>query len=64
MLASIESRTFVFSSAVRKRDNQNIHDRNFACGSIWVWNLVSDIKGATQTEGVREQGAEENIWTE
>jgi hypothetical protein len=26
-------------------------------------NLVSDIKGGTQTEGVWEQGAEENIWT-
>jgi hypothetical protein len=29
-----------------------------------VWNLVSDIKGGTQTEGVWEQGAEEDIWTE
>jgi hypothetical protein len=26
--------------------------------------LVSDIKGGTQTEGVWEQGAEENVWTE
>jgi hypothetical protein len=24
----------------------------FACGSIWVRNLVSDIKGGTSTEGV------------
>jgi hypothetical protein len=31
---------------------------------LWVWNSVSDIKGGTQTEGVWEQGAEENIWTE
>jgi hypothetical protein len=23
-----------------------------ACGSVWVWNLVSDIKGGTLTEGV------------
>jgi hypothetical protein len=29
-----------------------------------VWNLVSDIKGGTYTEGVWEQGAEEDIWTE
>jgi hypothetical protein len=35
----------------------------FACGSVWVWNLVSDIKGGTQTEVVWEQGAEEDIWT-
>jgi hypothetical protein len=26
-----------------------------------TWSL--DIKGGTYTEGVREQGAEENIWT-
>jgi hypothetical protein len=36
----------------------------FACGPVWVRNLVSDIKGGTHTEGVWEQGAEENIWTE
>jgi hypothetical protein len=29
-----------------------------------VWNLVSDIKGGTETEGVWEQGTEENIWME
>jgi hypothetical protein len=39
-----------------------IHNYNFACGSMWV--LVSNIKGGTETEGVGEQGAEENIWTE
>jgi hypothetical protein len=37
---------------------------NFACDFVWVWNLVFDIKGGTYTEGVVEQGAEENIWTE
>jgi hypothetical protein len=41
-----------------------MQDYNFACGSVWVWNLVSDIKGRTQTEGVWEHSAEENIWTE
>jgi hypothetical protein len=34
---------------------------NFTCSVLWVWNLVSHIKGNTQTEGVREHGAEENI---
>jgi hypothetical protein len=29
-----------------------------------MWNLVPDIKGGTQTDGVWEQGAEENIWIE
>jgi hypothetical protein len=42
----------------------NILDYNFARGSVWVWNFVSDIKGGTQTEGVWEQGAEKDIWTE
>jgi hypothetical protein len=37
---------------------------NFACGSVWAWNLVSNIEGGTYTEGVWEQGAEENISTE
>jgi hypothetical protein len=33
----------------------------FACGSVRVWNLVSDIKGGIGTEGVWEHGSEENI---
>jgi hypothetical protein len=37
----------VFSSAVEKRKNWNIQDHNFACGSVWVLNLVSDSKGGT-----------------
>jgi hypothetical protein len=41
-----------------------MEDHNFACGSAWVWNVVSNIKGGTQTEGVWGQDAEENIWTE
>ena len=31
---------------------------NFARGFVWVWNLVADIEGGTQAEGV-----EEGIWT-
>jgi hypothetical protein len=27
-------------------------------------NLVSDIKGGISTEGIWEEGAEEDIWTE
>jgi hypothetical protein len=40
-----------------------MQEYNFACGSVRVWSLVSDIKVGTQTEDVWEQGAEENIWT-
>jgi hypothetical protein len=36
----------------------------FACGFVWVWNFISDIKRGLQTEGVWEQGAGENICTE
>jgi hypothetical protein len=42
----------------------SIQDDNFARGSVWVWNLASDIKGGTKTQSVWEQGAEEDIWTE
>jgi hypothetical protein len=51
----------LLSKNVKVRINKNY---NFACGSVWVWNSVSDIKGWTQTEGVWEQCVEENIWTE
>jgi hypothetical protein len=37
-------------------------DYNFACGSIGVWNMVSDSKRRIKSEGVWEQGAEDNIW--
>jgi hypothetical protein len=37
---------------------------NFACSFVWVWNLASDIMGRMKTEGVWDQGAEDNIWIE
>ena len=36
---------------------------NFVCYFIWVWNLVVDIAGRKEAEGVWEYGIEENIWT-
>ena len=41
---------------------KDIQNRNSACCFVWVRNLVADIEGGTQAEGVREQGVEENIW--
>jgi hypothetical protein len=41
-----------------------IQNYAFARGFLWARTLVSDIKGETQTGGVGEQGAEENIWFE
>jgi hypothetical protein len=38
-----------------------MYKANFACSS--VRDLVSNIKGKTQAEGVSKQGAEEIIWT-
>jgi len=29
---------------------------------LWVWNLVVDIAGGKEAEGVWEHGIEENIW--
>jgi hypothetical protein len=37
-----------------KARNWNIQNFNFACGSIWLWNIVSDIEN-WWTEGVTEQ---------
>ena len=31
--------------------------------AVWVWNLVADIAGGKEAEGVWEHGVEENIWT-
>ena len=30
---------------------------------VWVWNLVVDIAGGKEAEGIWEHGVEENIWT-
>jgi hypothetical protein len=64
MLATFQPRTFCLLICCLKYKNKNIQDYNFACGSLWVWNLDSNIKGGAQTESVCEQGAEENIWTD
>jgi hypothetical protein len=40
-----------FSSAVKELKNYNTEDHNFACGFVYVRNLVFDIKGGIKTEG-------------
>jgi hypothetical protein len=42
MLATIQSKVFRLPSVVKKCKNKNIQDYNFACGSVWVRNLVPD----------------------
>jgi hypothetical protein len=55
---------FVFTSPAYKHKDYNIWIYSFARGFVCLWNLVSEIKGGTQTEGVWEKGAEENILTQ
>jgi hypothetical protein len=64
MLDTIQSRIFYLFVWLSKDIKIRIYKTNSTCDSVWVRNLVSNIKGGTQTEGVGEQGAEENIWTE
>ena len=35
--------------------------RTIILSFVWVWNLVADIEGGMQAEGVWKWGAEENI---
>jgi len=55
--------SFVFQVAIQKFKDQDIENYNFACWFVWVWNLVVDIAGGKEAEGVWEHGVEENIWT-
>jgi hypothetical protein len=34
----------VFPCVVKKSKNENIQDYDFACGFVWVRNMVSDTK--------------------
>jgi hypothetical protein len=44
MLAIIQYRAFCILVCRLKRNYQNQQTYKFACGSVWLWNLVSDIK--------------------
>ena len=63
-LLSFGAESFVFQVAIQKFKDQDIYKYNFACSFVWVWNLVVDIAGGKEAEGVWEHGVEENIWTE
>ena len=52
-----------FLNSYRRFKDQDIQNYNLARCFVWVWNLVADIAGGKEAEGVREQGVEENIWT-
>jgi hypothetical protein len=61
LLATIQSRTFLLFRLLSRNKNYSIQNYNFACGSVWVWDLVSLT---LRKEHVWEQGVEGNIWTE
>ena len=62
MLYSVQQ-SFVFQAAIQKFKDQDILNYNIACFFVWVWNLVADIAGGKEAEGVWQYGVEENIWT-
>jgi hypothetical protein len=47
MLAIIRSSSFFSSRLLAKNLKIGIYRTNFACGSVWVRNLISDIKEGT-----------------
>ena len=53
-LLSFGAESSVFEFAIKKFKDEDIRNYNSACCFIWVWNLVVDIEGGTQAEGVRE----------
>ena len=40
------------------------YKKNIASCAIWLWSLVSYIKGGTQVKGISKQDPEANIWTQ
>ena len=62
MVISI-AESFVFQVAIQKFKDQDIENYNFVFCFVWVWNLVVDIEGGKEAEGVWEHGFKENIWT-
>jgi hypothetical protein len=52
MLAVIRCRSFVFQVAIQKFKDQDIQNYNFACCFVWVSNLIVDIAGGKEAEGV------------
>ena len=51
-LLSFGAESFVFQVAIQKLKDQDIQNYNVARGFVWMWNMVADIEGGTQAEGV------------
>jgi hypothetical protein len=46
-LATIRSRTFCLLVCYQKNIKIKLYKTDFTCGSVWLWNLVSNNKGGT-----------------
>jgi len=55
-LLSFGAESFVFQVAIQKFKDQDIKNYNFTCCFVWVWNLVVDIAGEKEAEGIWESG--------
>ena len=51
-MLSFGAESVVFQVAIQKLKDQDIWNYNFALGFARVCNLVADIEGGTQAEGV------------
>jgi len=51
-LLSFGAEAFVFQVAIQIFKDQDIQNSNFACCFVWVYNLVVDIAGGKEAEGV------------
>jgi hypothetical protein len=60
IFANIQPLAFVLPSAVLKSNICNSENCRFSCDFVWMWNLLTDINGGTQTEGKWEKSAGEN----
>ena len=54
--------SFIRYSIIQKFKDQDTQNYNFTCCFVWVWNLVADIAGGMEAEGVWEHGVEDDIW--
>jgi len=51
-LLSFGAEAFVFQVAIQKFKHQDMKNYNFACCFVWMLNLVVDIVGGKEAEGV------------
>jgi hypothetical protein len=53
----------IYSNKIILCVSELLQNSNSTSCFVWVFSLVCHMKGRSQTEGVSEQGAEENVWT-